>query len=234
MLLIERAAQAGMQDVFLEVRPSNLHAIALYQSVGFVRGRAPARVLPGRRRARGCARAQARVAGKIRRMSPRHRRSGASAHLRHHFPPRRRQDHAHRKAAAVRRRDPARRHGQGPQGHAPRHLRLDAARAAARHLGDLERDAVPVPGPHGQPARHAGPRGLLRGHLPHADRGRLGADGHRLREGRRGTHDQAHGGVPPARHADHDVHQQARPRGARAHGAARRDRARAQDHAARR
>ena len=26
-----------------------------------------------------------------------------------------------------------------------------------------------------QPARHAGPRGLLRGHLPHADRGRLGA-----------------------------------------------------------
>jgi ribosomal-protein-alanine N-acetyltransferase len=36
MLLIERAAGAGMQDVFLEVRPSNLHAIALYQSVGFV------------------------------------------------------------------------------------------------------------------------------------------------------------------------------------------------------
>ena len=25
-----------MQDVFLEVRPSNLHAIALYQSLGFV------------------------------------------------------------------------------------------------------------------------------------------------------------------------------------------------------
>jgi ribosomal-protein-alanine N-acetyltransferase len=36
MLLIERAGQAGMQDVFLEVRPSNLRAIALYQSVGFV------------------------------------------------------------------------------------------------------------------------------------------------------------------------------------------------------
>ncbi len=35
MLLIERSSQAGMQDVFLEVRPSNLHAIALYQSVGF-------------------------------------------------------------------------------------------------------------------------------------------------------------------------------------------------------
>jgi ribosomal-protein-alanine N-acetyltransferase len=36
MLLIERSSQAGMQDVFLEVRPSNMHAIALYQSVGFV------------------------------------------------------------------------------------------------------------------------------------------------------------------------------------------------------
>jgi ribosomal-protein-alanine N-acetyltransferase len=36
MLLIERASQAGMQDVFLEVRPSNMHAIALYQSVGFI------------------------------------------------------------------------------------------------------------------------------------------------------------------------------------------------------
>jgi ribosomal-protein-alanine N-acetyltransferase len=35
-LLLERAAQAGMQDVFLEVRPSNLLAIALYQSLGFV------------------------------------------------------------------------------------------------------------------------------------------------------------------------------------------------------
>ena len=36
MLLIERSVQAGMQDVFLEVRPSNLHAIALYQSLGFI------------------------------------------------------------------------------------------------------------------------------------------------------------------------------------------------------
>jgi len=36
MLLLERARQAGMTDTFLEVRPSNLLAIALYQSVGFV------------------------------------------------------------------------------------------------------------------------------------------------------------------------------------------------------
>ena len=36
MLLLERARQAGMTDTFLEVRPSNRLAIALYQSVGFV------------------------------------------------------------------------------------------------------------------------------------------------------------------------------------------------------
>ena len=36
MLLIERARQAGMGDAFLEVRPSNPLALALYQSVGFV------------------------------------------------------------------------------------------------------------------------------------------------------------------------------------------------------
>ena len=35
-LLLERSRQAGMESVFLEVRPSNPHAIALYQSVGFV------------------------------------------------------------------------------------------------------------------------------------------------------------------------------------------------------
>ncbi len=36
MLLLERARQAGMAETFLEVRPTNLLAIALYQSVGFV------------------------------------------------------------------------------------------------------------------------------------------------------------------------------------------------------
>jgi [ribosomal protein S18]-alanine N-acetyltransferase len=36
MLLLERARQAGVTDVFLEVRPSNRLAISLYQSVGFV------------------------------------------------------------------------------------------------------------------------------------------------------------------------------------------------------
>jgi ribosomal-protein-alanine N-acetyltransferase len=35
MLLLERARQAGMETVFLEVRPSNPRAIALYESAGF-------------------------------------------------------------------------------------------------------------------------------------------------------------------------------------------------------
>ena len=36
LLLLERCAQSGVQDVFLEVRPTNPHAIALYQSLGFI------------------------------------------------------------------------------------------------------------------------------------------------------------------------------------------------------
>ncbi len=40
-------------------------------------------------------------------------------------------------------------------------------------------------------------------------------------QGRRGAHHQADGGVPPARHADHDLHQQARSRRAPADRAAR-------------
>ena len=61
MLLLERSRQAGMTDTFLEVRPSNLHAIALYQSVGFVQvGRAQG-LLPGARRSRGRAGAEARA-----------------------------------------------------------------------------------------------------------------------------------------------------------------------------
>ncbi|MFO1408553.1 MAG: ribosomal protein S18-alanine N-acetyltransferase [Steroidobacteraceae bacterium] len=36
MLLLERSRDAGMTEVFLEVRPSNAMALALYQSVGFV------------------------------------------------------------------------------------------------------------------------------------------------------------------------------------------------------
>ncbi len=78
-----------------------------------------------------------------------------------------------------------------------------------------------------QLARHAGPRGLLRGHVSDADRGRQCADGHRRGEGRRDAHDQAHGGVPATHDADHQLREQARPRRARARRAARRHRERA-------
>jgi ribosomal-protein-alanine N-acetyltransferase len=37
LLLVERARESGAEAVFLEVRPSNPGAIALYQSEGFVR-----------------------------------------------------------------------------------------------------------------------------------------------------------------------------------------------------
>ena len=43
-----------------------------------------------------------------------------------------------------------------------------------------------------QPARHPGPRGLLRGHLPHPDRRRLRRDGDRRGQGRGGADHQAH------------------------------------------
>ena len=112
-------------------------------------------------------------------------RGAPPPHLRHHFPPRRRQDHAHREAAALRRRDPDRRHGEGAQGVAPRDLRLDGDREAARHLGRALGDADGVPRLRHQPARHARPPGLLRGHLPRADRGRRGADGDRRGQRRR-------------------------------------------------
>ena len=71
---------------------------------------------------------------------------------------------------------------------------------------------------------HARPRGLLRGHLPHADRGRLGGDGDRRRQGHRGAHAQAVRGLPAARHPDRHLHQQDGPRDARSVRPARRDR----------
>ena len=75
-----------------------------------------------------------------------------------------------------------------------------------------------------QPARHAGPRGLLRGHLPHADRGRLRRHGDRRRQGHRGADPQAVRGLPAARHPDPHLHQQDGPREPRPVRPARRDR----------
>ena len=151
---------------------------------------------------------------------PRPRRRHA-AHVRDHLAPGRGQDDAHRKAAALRRRDPDGGHRQGAQERAPRDVGLDGGGKAARHLGDELGDAVRVRRPHDQPARHARPRGLLRGHLSRADRGRRGGHGDRRGQGCRGADDQAARGVPAARHADHHVRQQDGPRGARAAGAAR-------------
>ena len=51
--LLERARAAEMQDVFLEVRPSNPIAIRLYETLGFVTRRRAQGLLPGERRARG-------------------------------------------------------------------------------------------------------------------------------------------------------------------------------------
>ena len=152
------------------------------------------------------------------------RRSGAAAHLCDHLPPGRRQDHADRKAAAVRRRHQSRRPGQG-QGRAAQHpFRLDEDRARARHLGRDLGDDLRVRGPRVQPAGHAGPRGLFRRHLPHADRGRFRRHGDRRRQGHRGADAKAVRGLPPARHPDHHLHQQDGPREPRHLRAARRDR----------
>jgi len=67
-------------------------------------------------------------------------RSRQTAYLRHHFPPRRRQDHLDRASAAAGRRHPCRGPGQGARRGAARQIRLDEDRAGARHLGHLGGD----------------------------------------------------------------------------------------------
>ena len=85
---------------------------------------------------------------------------------------------------------------KGRKADAARDFRLDGAGKAARHLGDLVGHAVSLPRQHHQSARHPRTRGFFRRYLPHSDRGGLGADGDRLRQGRRRTHDQADGRLP--------------------------------------
>ena len=105
-----------------------------------------------------------------------------------------------------------------------RALGLDEDRAAARHLGHHLGDAFRVWRRGVQSSRHAGPRGFQRGHLPHPDRGRFGGDGDRRRQGHRGAHPQAVRDLPPARRADHHLHQQDGPREPRPDRASGRDR----------
>ncbi len=132
-----------------------------------------------------------------------------------------------RKAVAVRRCDSDGGHGQRPQSHPSRHVGLDAPRAGARHLRHVVGHAISVRRGADQLARHARPRGFLRGHVPHADGRRQRVDGHRRRERRRGSDDQAHGSVPAAHDTDHQLHQQAGPGRAPAHRVAGRHRDRA-------
>ena len=142
-------------------------------------------------------------------------RDRPAAHLRDHLAPGRRQDHADREVPALRRRHPDGRPGPR-QGRGPAHpLGLHEARAGARHLGLRLGDVLPVPRLVVQPRRHARPLGLLRGHLPHADRGRRRGHGHRRRQGRREPDPQALRGLPAARPADPHLLQQDGPRGAR-------------------
>jgi len=149
-------------------------------------------------------------------------RCRAPANVRDHFAPGRGQDDADRKAAALRRGHPARGYGQVAQERPARHVRLDGGREAARHLGNELGDAVRVRCTHDQPARYAGPRGFLGGHLSRADGRRRRGHGDRCRQGCRSADDQAARGVPAARNADHHVHQQAGSRSARTARAARR------------
>ena len=128
------------------------------------------------------------------------------------------------KLLAVRRGDPARRPGQGQARPAHHPLGLDGDRARARHFRGHLGDDLRVRRPRLQPARYARPRGLLRGHLSHADRGRFRGHGDRRRQGHRGAHPQAVRGLPAARHPDHHLHQQDGPREPRPVRSPRRDR----------
>jgi small GTP-binding protein len=67
-------------------------------------------------------------------------------HLRHHLASRRGQDHADRKAAAARRRDPLGGRGQGARAGAAGAVGLDEDRAAARDLGHLLGDDLRAEG----------------------------------------------------------------------------------------
>ena len=123
-----------------------------------------------------------------------------------------------REVPAVRRRDHVGRGGQGPRGPARGDVRLDGDGAEARHLDHLDRAELPVPRPRAQPARHARPPRLLRGHVSRAVGRRRRGDGARLGQGHRAADAEAVRGVPFAEPAGDHVPQQARP--AR-HGAAR-------------
>ncbi len=105
--------------------------------------------------------------------------------------------------------------------------RLDGDGARARDLDHVERAAVSVPRLRDEPARHAGPRRLQRGHLPHAARGRRGGDAPRLRQGRRAADQEALPRLQAAQDAHLHLREQDGPPGPRAVRPGRRGRERA-------
>ena len=114
---------------------------------------------------------------------------------------------------------------RGRKARAPRDVRLDGARAAARHLDYVRGARIRAAGPADVAARHARPQRLQRGHLPRAHRRRQRRDGDRRGQRRRGSDAQAVRGLPAPPAADPHLRQQVRPPGARSAGARRRDRA---------
>ena len=151
----------------------------------------------------------------------------AAADVRDHLAPRRRQDHADREAVVLRRRHPDGGAGGARQPAAPTAAPLARDRAGARHLRHLIGDDVRARRDRVQPARHAGSCRLQRGYLSHAERSRRRRHGDRCGEGHREPDAQAVRGLPAARHPDHHLHQQDRPRRPRSACAARRDLVRA-------
>ena len=138
-------------------------------------------------------------------------RRGRTPHLRHHFPPRRGENHADGKAPSLRRRHSDGRCREGAQSRAPRHVRLDGGGKAARNFRDEFGHAVPLRRTRDQSSRHAGARRLLGRHLPRAHRRGRGRHGDRRGQGRGSADHQAPRSLPHAQHADHHLHQQARP-----------------------
>ena len=137
--------------------------------------------------------------------------SGPPPHVRDHLPPRRRQDDAHGEAPALRRR-----HRPGRLGHARRKaqraddLRLDGAGARARHLDHLDGAAVRATTAAASTcstrrATRTSPR------TPTASLTAVDSGGHgdRRGQGHRAADAQALRGLPPTRHADLHVREQA-------------------------
>jgi len=91
--------------------------------------------------------------------------------LRDHLASGRREDHADREAPALCRGRRARRRRASAKDPAPRDIRLDGARAGARHLDHDDGAPVRARRVRAEPARYARAPGFQRGHVPDSDGG---------------------------------------------------------------